>query len=471
MRQVFFRAIVCALAGFLAWAVTEPFAPTQLPLDPNVPVKSNESMLILLIGGLVGLAAGVAHGLARGSRRHVIESGVLGLIFGAIGSTFGSQIGVVLVNMMMSVPNGGIAYMDMPGRMIARALALLPIGVCMGFAIGLTLKSKRGMMAGLLGGMIGGIFVGFGFDTISGLLEPLSTAMTSSVEVQAGFQRETGGPGRAILGTGLGLAVGLFVAIIDRVTRQAWVRLVLGRNEGKEWPVDNDRTMIGRDERAHVPLFGDMNVQPLHAVIEKRGSQYVLIDQNTPIGVGYENQRVSEAVLNNGACFQVGSHNLQFLMKDGAAQHTGEGRAYGVNVNQSGPVQPQQIQPIQQPGQQIPQPMPQQPVMGNQTVAVQTQQPQQVMGLALVVTGGPMTGTRFALTAPMEAGREAPGITLGFDTQASRRHAAFTPMGDTVGVQDLGSTNGTFVNGQRVQSATLNRGDVVQIGNSTFRVE
>jgi pSer/pThr/pTyr-binding forkhead associated (FHA) protein len=38
-------------------------------------------------------------------------------------------------------------------------------------------------------------------------------------------------------------------------------------------------------------------------------------------------------------------------------------------------------------------------------------------------------------------------------------------------MQDLGSTNGTFVNGQRTSSALLNRGDVVQLGSSTFRVE
>jgi pSer/pThr/pTyr-binding forkhead associated (FHA) protein len=36
---------------------------------------------------------------------------------------------------------------------------------------------------------------------------------------------------------------------------------------------------------------------------------------------------------------------------------------------------------------------------------------------------------------------------------------------------DLGSTNGTYVNGQRVLSATLKPGDLVRIGATTFRVE
>lgn len=466
MGQVAFRAIVCGLAGFLAWALTEPFASNFMPIDPSVPMESNDAVLILLIGGFVGAAAGITHGLARGSRRHMIESGILGLIFGAIGSTLGGTIGAVLANVMMHPPGGNIAYMDMPGRMIARAVAFLPMGVCMGLAIGISMKSKRGIMAGLLGGMIGGLFVGFGFDLLSTLIGPLSSAATSSVTPPEGMQIETGGPSRAILAVGLGVAVGLFVAIIDRVTRQAWVRLVLGRNEGKEWPLDVDRTMIGRDERAHVPLFGDNNVAQLHAVIEKRGSQYVLIDQNTQIGVGWNNQRVSEVTLSPGDNFQIGSHNLQFLMKEGAAQKMGEGRAVAQPISQGGQLQP--IQPIQQPGQQIPQPTPQQPV-GQQTVAVQPQP--QTATLSLIATGGPLTGQRFDITSMIEAGREAAGITMGFDAQASRRHASFTPTGDSIALQDLGSTNGTFVNGQRVQSATLNRGDVVQIGNSTFRVE
>jgi pSer/pThr/pTyr-binding forkhead associated (FHA) protein len=82
-----------------------------------------------------------------------------------------------------------------------------------------------------------------------------------------------------------------------------------------------------------------------------------------------------------------------------------------------------------------------------------------------------LTGQRFEVVQPIEAGREVVGITLGFDSQASRRHASFTPTVAGVQMRDLGSTNGTFVNGQRTMSALLNRGDVVQLGNSTFRVE
>jgi pSer/pThr/pTyr-binding forkhead associated (FHA) protein len=466
MGQVFFRAIACGLAGLFAWLVTEPFADRFIPLDPSKQQQGSGQMwLIILIGSLVGLTAGALQGMARGSRRHAIEMGLLGLVFGAIGSTFGAQIGAAISTVVMQVPAGGVAYMDMPGRMIARALALFPIGLFMGLAIGLTLKSKRGVMAGLMGGLVGGLFVGFAFDTLAGMIGNLSANVQSGVEIPEGYMLEIGGPSRAVLAVGLGVAVGLFVALIDRVTRQAWVRLVLGRNEGKEWPIDNEQTLIGRDERAHIPLMGDMNVAPLHAIIFKQGSQYVVQDQGTAIGVGWNGQRVPTAHLSPGDTFQVGSHNLQFLMKDSAARAMHEGRAHG--MPQFPPMQ-QPLNPIQQPYQA--------PGMQTYVQPQQTQTfPSGAAGAApfpvLVVTSGPFTGQRFDLSMPLEAGREGTGISLSFDSQASRKHALFSPTPGGVQVQDLGSTNGTFVNGNRVQSAQLNRGDVVTIGNSAFRVE
>ena len=467
MGQVFFRSIACGTAGLLAWLVTEPFADRFIPIDPSKqPIGAGQTWLIFLIGALVGLTAGALQGIARGSRRQAIENGLLGLVFGAIGSTIGASIGAQLAAMIMHVPAGGIAYMDMPGRMVARALALFPIGLCMGVAIGATLRSKRGLVAGLMGGTVGGLFVGFGFDLLAGTVSQTLLSAGPTVTPPPGMMQEIGGPSRAILAVGLGVAVGLFVAIMDRVTRQAWVRLVLGRNEGKEWPIDNEQTMIGRDERAHVPLFGDDNVAPLHAIIFRQGRQYVVQDQGTAIGIGWNNQRVPNAVLSPGDTFQIGSHNLQFLMKDSAARAMQEGRAQAVPMG--APAQ-QPLSPIQQPYQAP---------AGTMPGAPQTLQPTQAFAsvgrapaTTLVATSGPLAGQRFNVTAPLEAGREAAGIGLGSDSNASRRHAVFSPGPGGVTVQDLGSTNGTFVNGQRVPSALLKSGDTVTIGNSTFRVE
>ena len=51
------------------------------------------------------------------------------------------------------------------------------------------------------------------------------------------------------------------------------------------------------------------------------------------------------------------------------------------------------------------------------------------------------------------------------DSKSSRRHAALKAMPDgRATLYDLGSSNGTFVNGQRVRSARLQDGDVIRAG-------
>src|SRR5205085_9626663 len=59
------------------------------------------------------------------------------------------------------------------------------------------------------------------------------------------------------------------------------------------------------------------------------------------------------------------------------------------------------------------------------------------------------------------------------DVGISRRHARLDVDGSQVVLTDLGSTNGTMVNGQRVSAVALNPGDMIQLGTTTltFRVD
>ena len=63
-------------------------------------------------------------------------------------------------------------------------------------------------------------------------------------------------------------------------------------------------------------------------------------------------------------------------------------------------------------------------------------------------------------------------IVLRSDDYASGRHAQLTRHGGLLYVEDLGSTNGTFVNGRKTVGATpLRNGDTVRVGSTTFRYE
>jgi hypothetical protein len=94
----------------------------------------------------------------------------------------------------------------------------------------------------------------------------------------------------------------------------------------------------------------------------------------------------------------------------------------------------------------------------------------------LVVVSSPAlrTGEEHTIDSqPLLVGRENENdVPLGRDEFSSGRHARFEPRRDGVYVEDIGSTNGTFVNGVRLTGPKkLSSGDVIRIGETDFRFE
>jgi hypothetical protein len=87
-------------------------------------------------------------------------------------------------------------------------------------------------------------------------------------------------------------------------------------------------------------------------------------------------------------------------------------------------------------------------------------------GMALlIVRRGPNAGARFLLEHDVTtSGRHPDSDIFLDDVTVSRRHAEFHRGVSGFSVRDVGSLNGTYVNRERVESATLNSGDEVQIG-------
>jgi pSer/pThr/pTyr-binding forkhead associated (FHA) protein len=358
-----------------------------------------------------------------------------------------------------------------------RALALTPVGIFLGLGVGASSLNMRRAIMGAIGGLIGGLVGSILFDPISSLLGPL----VINVRGGAGTQ-EVGIFGRAAYCILLGAGVGLFVGLVENYAKTAWLRLSLGRNEGREWYVDGPLTVIGRGEMCQVPLFGDMAVQPRHATIAKQGDQYILTDENTPTGTYLNGQRITQVPLFHGANIQIGGYTLQFLMKQGqvpinAGEMLRAQQHYAATGQASAPVGLASFQPAPAgpaPGIGIPN-VPSTPSVPTQmTYPAPAPAPvpaPQAGAPVLAAIAGPLTGQRFPIGANLEVGREGSGIALGFDTHASRKHASFMATPGGIILTDLGSTNGTFVNDQPVQAATLSKGDTVRIGVTTFRVE
>ena len=102
--------------------------------------------------------------------------------------------------------------------------------------------------------------------------------------------------------------------------------------------------------------------------------------------------------------------------------------------------------------------------------------PAALRSVKLVVQRSPSfeAGDAFEVdSAPLTIGRGGQNdLVLWGDEFASARHVRVEARRDGVWVQDLGSTNGTYVNGSRVAGAQrLTPGDVIRVGETDLRLE
>ena len=87
----------------------------------------------------------------------------------------------------------------------------------------------------------------------------------------------------------------------------------------------------------------------------------------------------------------------------------------------------------------------------------------------LVVSEGPDAGREWRLTETLVVGRAGDADVVLADPTISRHHASLSAAGETAVVEDLQSSNGTFVNGEQVgQPRRVGAGDIIGLGGSTM---
>jgi len=352
----------------------------------------------------------------------------------------------------------------LPIQILARIAGLLPIAALLGAAVGAATLNIRRAIQGLVGGAIAGLISGSTFDIVGNMVA------LPVLQMQGQTSGDVGAIPRAIYFSLIGGTIALFIGLVDLLARRAWIRLRLGRNEGREWSLDYAENFIGRSEGAQIPLFGDPNVAPSHACISKQGNQYVIFDGGSPVGTMVNGQFIQSAALQPGSVIQIGGFVLDFFTKEGA----------GATVPRA-PVAPAPMQPApNQPGQPtMMHPMQPAHPMQQTMVSPGPLQPTVAMPSAsaalaqLVALDGPLAGQRFPIVGAIELGRSSTQVAMAFDQQSSRRHALVSPGAapGVIQVQDLGSTNGTYLNGQRISTANARPGDIIKVGATSFRVE
>ncbi len=90
----------------------------------------------------------------------------------------------------------------------------------------------------------------------------------------------------------------------------------------------------------------------------------------------------------------------------------------------------------------------------------------------VVIEPRELRGTRFHLSSLLTIGRSSEAdISIANDSYASQQHARIEVRADGIWIVDLGSTNGTFVNGNRVSAdKSLRKGDRIQTGSTVLEM-
>ncbi|MEU1895880.1 ABC transporter ATP-binding protein/permease [Streptomyces pristinaespiralis] len=256
--------------------------------------------------------------------------------------------------------------------------------------------------------------------------------------------------------------------------------LVLELN-GNTWTLDPSRSYtLGRDPQGDV-VIDDARVSWRHATISWGGRSWVIEDHGSTNGTYVQGQRIHQMEIGPGTAVHLGNAT------DGPRLGlSGVGAAMGAGAYAQGAPQQAAQAPVQQPQQQgwpqaqqsqqpAQQGWPQQPPQAQQAQVPHQQGVQSPQGVPPVHGDrSPTTFHQLSLGRVMRIGRALENELVVSDLQVSRHHAEFTAHPDgRFEIRDLGSHNGTYVNGQPIaKSGTVLIGpnDIVGVGHSTFRI-
>jgi pSer/pThr/pTyr-binding forkhead associated (FHA) protein len=460
VSKLIYLMVFGAVGGVLAWFVNEPFISDDITRAVDWgEIARFGSVSGLFIGAMIGLATG----LSLGTGKHILRAVALGAGVGALGGWIGLTVGQILFGVLG-------ATVPLLGLIVGRILGWSAFGALIGLSEGLIARSPKRMRNGALGGAIGGALGGALFDF-------LAFTLGSVFGFALRAEGEAGAPSRAVGLTLIGAGIGLFIGLLEWLTRAAWVRVLYGRNEGKDYPIDRDGAYLGRDELADVPLRGDPQVAPRHAEIRMDGGGYVLIPL-APMAVN--GQPISAPVeLNDGDLLQIASFQAQFQLREGQAARAPRDVARSP-LPPPPPTPPgvcpycgQRQDPLTgacacMPTATPPSPTPTQgyppaPAAGGVAVAQAT---------TLVGIDGALAGQRIAVPPTgLTIGRETDNMLIIPDPSVSRHHARIAFENGALVVYDLNSTNGVYVNEQRISKQSLRAGDIVRFGTARFRIE
>jgi pSer/pThr/pTyr-binding forkhead associated (FHA) protein len=233
----------------------------------------------------------------------------------------------------------------------------------------------------------------------------------------------------------MGAAVGACIGMAEALTRSAWLHLALTYGEGYTWTLDWPIARIGHAEGVEIRVEEMSGFAPVHAQIQRHGSDFAI--QDLGFGTRLNGHQIPAAWLADNDVITLGPYEFIFHLR----------------------------RPVTRRSHDLP------------------------PGAIIVSAEATSEGTRGAEPMRLEddfgnsfplaeqtsiVGRDAAcEVTITWDGTVSRKHAEIVIGRNGAMIRDLGSSNGTRLNGRVIQSVKvpIKDGDVLEFGTArlTFR--
>ncbi len=257
---------------------------------------------------LIAVALLVAEGISSRNWQRMLERLLLGALLTAVFaflSYFPAGLVIVIGHaILMGAMEGVFTVQDLSAIPLlffiaCRSTAWAVMGAALGLGMNLTRSTRVQLRNSVIGGALGGALGGLFFDPINRFAGPDSCFVGAEVSRMVGL-------------AAVGISVGIFVALVDRLAREAWVLVKTGPLAGKSFVLYRTPTRVGSEPRADIYLFKDAAIAPVHATIHRVGNQYEIEDMDSPQGTVVGGRPVRRHRLSTGDRIVLGSTVLEF---------------------------------------------------------------------------------------------------------------------------------------------------------------
>lgn len=252
--------------------------------------RTGTALWSAVIALFVGLFLGIGEGVYYGSKEKALKYALIGAgVSLAIGFVSGYLAQWMYSEMLTDDPADFTAA-------FVRGLGWAVMGLGIGVSVGLIKPEKKRMIFCSLGGLVGAFIGGFLFNYVCDIIPNDVVARGVAISV-------------------MGILIGVGVGLLEQFAKAAWLKVIRGEFEGKEYLVFAGTTSIGNNGKNTIVLFKDKLVGPHHCDIKLEGSKYVLTDCGTPMGTIVNGKKTVRHVLRQGDAIAVGNSVLVFNTK------------------------------------------------------------------------------------------------------------------------------------------------------------